>query len=107
MKIAVPTDDGFIIGSQIRYFRGYFVATVMACKIVEEELRWNLLSEILTSEHGFYYNLADCDAVILNKGNTGLGALLAAKGKEIIYTEETLISQAVTNYLKTTLVLTD
>jgi hypothetical protein len=45
--------------------------------------------------------------VILNKGNTGLGALLAAKGKCIIYTEETLINQAIKNYLKTAPVLTD
>ena len=99
MKIAIPTDDGFIVREQFRGARGYVVATVLKGKIVHQELRWNLLSEILTSEHGFFYNLVDCDVMIVNEIRSGHRELFKTRRKEIIRTDQTEISKAFIDYL--------
>jgi predicted Fe-Mo cluster-binding NifX family protein len=99
MKIAIPTDDGEIIGLQCRSCRGFLVATVKAGKIVHQELRWNFLSEILTSEDGLFYNLCDCDVVLVNQISEMNRERLNAKKKKIVLTEETDVNKAFTNFL--------
>ncbi|HTX88604.1 MAG TPA: hypothetical protein VMC08_06410 [Bacteroidales bacterium] len=99
MKIAIPSDDGILVGTQFRCSRAFYVVTVNAGKITRQELRWNLLSEILTSPHGFYYNLCDCDIILLQEHENGLGEALKAKGKTVSYTCQTLVNQAVKNFL--------
>jgi predicted Fe-Mo cluster-binding NifX family protein len=99
MKIAIPTEDGLIVEQQCRCSRGFMVATVKSGKIVHEELRWNLLSEILTSEEGLFYNLCDCDIVIVNQLSERHSENLKAKKKKIVQTDETDISKAFSNFL--------
>jgi predicted Fe-Mo cluster-binding NifX family protein len=99
-KIAIPTDDGRIIGKKFMGSRGFLVATIESGKIVHEEIRWNLLSEMMTSEHGALYNLCDCDTVIVNNiGHCHCKRLIADK-KEIIQTAETKINKIFGDYLK-------
>jgi len=99
IKIAVPTDDGLSIGQQFRCSRGFLVATVKEGKIVHEEMRWNLLSEIMTSEYGFFYNLVDCDIVIVNEIGNGQLELLHAIKVESVQTDQTEILKAFSTYL--------
>ncbi len=99
MKIAIPTDDGLIIMPQCRCSRGFQVATVKSGKIINQELRWNLLSEILTSEDGLFYNLCDCDVVIVNEISEKNSENLKAKKKKIVETDETNVAKAFINFL--------
>ena len=99
MKIAIPTDDGSIVRSRFSSSRGFLVATVKSGKIIHQEMRWNLLSEFLTSEHGFFYNLVDCDVVIVNEIGSGHRELFKTRRKEIIHTDQTEISKAFLDYL--------
>jgi predicted Fe-Mo cluster-binding NifX family protein len=100
IKIAVPTDDGEVIVQQCRCSLGFIVATVKSGKIVNKELRWNLLSEILTSEEGLFYNLCDCDVVILNQISERHRTTLNDKKKKIVLMEETDVSKAFVNFLE-------
>ena len=99
MKIGVPTNDGMVIETKFRGTRGFLVVTIDSGKIVHEELRWNLLSEIFTSEHGDLYNLCDCDAVIIKEIGTCHCARLKADSKEIIRTTETDIIKVFGEFL--------
>ena len=102
MKVAIPTDDGLIIGEQCRCSRAFLVATVKSGKIVHKELRWNLLSEILTSEDGLFYNLCDCDVVIVDQISEAHSENLKSKKKKIIRTDETNVGKAFINFLNST-----
>ncbi|MCX6250894.1 MAG: hypothetical protein NTX61_09085 [Bacteroidetes bacterium] len=99
IKIAIPTDDGSIVRQEFRGSRAFWVATIKAGKIVRQELRWNLLSEILTSEYGFFYNLTDCDVVIVNEIGPRHSELLQEIKKMIVRTKQTEISKALNTYL--------
>jgi predicted Fe-Mo cluster-binding NifX family protein len=92
MKIAVPTDDGLVIRHDFSPSRAFLVVTVESGNIIEKEIRWNYLSEMLTSEHGTFYNLCDCDAVVANQICNCTCGLLNKKEKKIIRTDETLIT---------------
>ena len=97
-KIAIPTDDGRILGEKFRGARGFLVATIESGNIVHQELRWNLLSEMINSGLGAYYNLFDCDAVIVNEIGQCLFQRLKTEKKIIIQTTETDIPHALIQY---------
>jgi predicted Fe-Mo cluster-binding NifX family protein len=100
IKIAIPTDDGLIVRQKFAGSRAFVVATVKAGMIVHQELRWNLLSEILTSEHGFFYNLVDCDVIIINEIGNSHRDLFKVRKKEIVHTDHTKISKALDSMLE-------
>jgi predicted Fe-Mo cluster-binding NifX family protein len=100
LKIAVPTDDGIILGKQFKCARAFLVATIQSGQIVCEDLRWNLLSEIMTSDLGFFYNLEDCNTVIVNDIGPGHTEMLKARKITVIRTKESHISMAFSKYLK-------
>jgi len=99
IKIAIPTDDGSIVRSRFSSSRGFLVATVKSGKIIHQEMRWNLISEMMTSEEGYFYNLADCDVVIVNEIGQCQCQRLKAEKKDIIQTVETDIPKAFIKYL--------
>jgi predicted Fe-Mo cluster-binding NifX family protein len=103
IKIAIPTDDGLIIRQHFRGSRGFVVATILEGKILHQELRWNLLSEILTSEHRYFYNLIDCDVVIVNEIGPRHHELLLAIKKKITLTNQTEIHKALNEYFSSNL----
>jgi predicted Fe-Mo cluster-binding NifX family protein len=98
-KIAIPTDDGLIVNEKFKGARGFMVATIESEKIIHQEIRWNLLSQIMTSEHGSLYNLCDCDAVIVNQIGQCQCKTLEADNKIIFQTAETNINEAFKAYL--------
>ena len=102
IKIAIPTDDGRIIGKKFRGSRGFLVATIESGRIVHQELRWNLLSEMIISGLGVLYNLCDCDAVIVNEIGECLCQRLKADKKSIIRTIETDIPLVLIQYIEST-----
>ncbi len=99
MKVAIPTNDGQVIGKKFRGSRGFLVTTIESGKIVHQELRWNLLSEMIISEHGSLYNLCDCDAIIVNEIGQCQCQRLKAEKKDIIQTIETRINKVFGEYL--------
>jgi hypothetical protein len=99
IKIALPTDDGLLIGQKFMGARGFLVATVEGGKILHQEVRWNLISEILTSDYGFLYNLEDCDMVIVNEIGGCNRERLMALSKKIIRTDQTEIPKALIQFL--------
>jgi predicted Fe-Mo cluster-binding NifX family protein len=92
MKIAVPTDDGINIHHEFSSSRAFLVITVNSGIINEQEIRWNYLSEMLTSKSGTFYNLFDCDAVIVNSISCYHRSYLTLSEKKVIETEVKLIS---------------
>jgi predicted Fe-Mo cluster-binding NifX family protein len=99
MKIAIPTDDGLIVRQHFKGSRGFVVATMKAGMIVHQEMRWNFLSEIMTSEYGSFYNLVDCDLVMVSEIGNCQRELLKAINKGIVLTDQTEITQAFIDYL--------
>jgi predicted Fe-Mo cluster-binding NifX family protein len=100
MKIALPTDDGIKIRPGICNSRAFQVATVKSGMIIHKELRWNLLSERLTSELGCFYNLNDCDVLILKETAITPSQIMKLKNLIIVQTNENDITVGLTNYLK-------
>jgi len=99
MKIAIPTDDGVIMKPVICRSRGFVVVTIEDGNIIQQELRWNLLSEIMTSHDGIYYNLHDCDRVLTNGLGVSSVELIKGKSIEIKHTDEPTINEAILNEL--------
>jgi predicted Fe-Mo cluster-binding NifX family protein len=100
IKIALPSDDGLLVGQRFIASRGFLVATADHGVIVDQEMRWNLISEILTSDLGFFYNLEDCDVVIVNQIGSCNRKRLEALGKEIFRTDQTEASEALAEFLE-------
>ena len=107
MKVAIPTDDGLIVRQHFRGSRAFIVATVKEGMIVHQDLRWNLLSEILTSEHGSFYNLVDCDILIVNEIGNCQREILKTIEKEIIHTDQTEISKAFVDFMESVYILNE
>ena len=100
IKIAIPTDDEATISPYFGGSRGFIVLTINDSGIIRTEMRWNRFSDILTSKHGNYYNIYDCQAVLVNViGSCHCQRLDNAK-KEVIRTDEILITKAVFGYLE-------
>lgn len=98
--IAIPTDDGLIVRSRFSSSRGFLVATVKSGKIIHQEMRWNLLSEMMTSKEGYCYNLTDCDVVIIKEIGPAHAQILENKNITIARTGETELMAAFLQYLK-------
>lgn len=79
--------------------RAFLVTTIEEGKIINQELRWNLLSEKLTSKYGTYYNLFDCNMVIINDIDQCQERMLKDKKITIIITKESLITKVFKDYL--------
>ena len=92
MKIALPTDDGLIIEKEFGSSRAFLVVTFESGEITGTELRWNYLSDMLTSRHGYLYNLCDCETVVVNQIGSCHCSKLRQQGKKFIHTKEKLIS---------------
>ena len=104
MKIAIPSNDGLMIKCGGCSSKAFLVATIDGNVVVSQELRWNLLSEMMTSPEGIYYNLLDCDLVLLNGNSCGLLRFLKSKNIEVKYTAELTIVSALANVLSPVLI---
>ncbi|MGA3012507.1 MAG: hypothetical protein ABSD71_00590 [Bacteroidales bacterium] len=98
-KIAIPTNEGVFIRQRFMGSRAFLVTTVEEGKIIDQELRWNLLSEKLISKYGTYYNLFDCALVIVNDIDQCHERMLKDKKIKILNTKEPLITKVFKDYL--------
>jgi len=103
MKIAIPTDDAIMLSAHVNNPKGYLVLTVEGGEIINEELRWNKLSDILTSDNGIFHNLMDCSAVMVNITSKNIDEYFQAKNIEIITTREVIITKVILDYLEVTM----
>jgi predicted Fe-Mo cluster-binding NifX family protein len=100
MKIAVPTNDGLRITPDLGQTEAFLVITVKAEEIVSEELRNNRLNTYLTNEKGPLALIEDCSVVLVNHVDLLFCEMLKANHMECINTSETLITNALLQYLK-------
>ena len=103
MKIAIPTEDGFTVNQHFTPVRGFLVSTIQFGEVVRQEMRWNPESEIRTSEDRSYQNLFDCEKVIVREIDFNESNNLQSQKKEVIKTEETIITNVLMQYLSTSL----
>jgi predicted Fe-Mo cluster-binding NifX family protein len=101
MKIAIPTNDGFTINPQFTTTRGFLVSTIQFGEVVGQEMRWNEKSEFLSSEDKYLKELTDCDRIIVKEIDSNQGIFFQLKKKEVIKTNETLITKVLMEYLGT------
>ena len=100
MKIAIPTNDGFTVNQGFNQEQGFLVTTIRLGEVVQQEMRWNQQSEILASAGGTYKNLSDCDKIIVREINIEMREYLQLHSKEVIKTEETIITTVLMQYLQ-------
>jgi len=98
--IAIPTDDGQIVRTRFSSSRAFLVVKVKSGKIIHQEMRWNLLSQMMTSEDGYFYNLADCNVVIVKDVGPAHAQMLETKNIIVARTGETDVMAAFLHYLK-------
>jgi len=103
MKIAIPTEDGFTVNQHFTPARGFLVSTIQFGEVVKQEMRWNPDSKIMTSEDRSYQNLFDCEKVIVREIDINQCNYLQLQKKEVIKTEETIITNVLMQYLSTSL----
>ena len=100
MKIAIPTNDGLNIEPVFEAARGILVITFELGEIVQEEMRWNKLQDMLTSGEGFFCTCRDCDDILVNSISDRFESVLTAKGKIVQHTKETIITRALVQYMQ-------
>jgi hypothetical protein len=100
MKIAIPTNDGLTISPDFGQAKGYLVLTLQLGEIVEEEMRWNRLSDILCSDDGLLHPINDCQVALVNDIGPAFARLVTGQKTEIIRTGETIITNAYVHYLE-------
>ena len=100
MKIAIPTNDGLNIEPVFEEARGILVISFELGEIVQEEMRWNKLQDILTSGEGFFCTCKDCDTILVNTISDRFEGVLTTKGKKVHHTHEKIITRALVNYMQ-------
>ena len=103
MKIAIPTENGLTVNQNFAPVKGFLVSTFQLGQIVEQEMRWNSPSTTMTIEDEVYKNLDDCEKVIVRNIDNKQSQYLQMHNKEVIKTEETIITKVLLNYLQNVL----
>jgi predicted Fe-Mo cluster-binding NifX family protein len=99
MKIAIPTDDGLTLAPQFTPSMAYLVLTLELGEIVHQEMRWNNPKKSPVSEIPPFHTIRDCSVVIVREIGAGPADVLKSQEKEIIRTNETIITSAFMHYL--------
>ena len=99
MKIAIPTDDGIHINSEMSA-KGFTVFTVELGEITGEEIRWNKATDDTSKQDGLQNAIDDCPVVLVNNTNGDIARTL--NGKQIIPVKGTIITKAIWNYIAET-----
>jgi predicted Fe-Mo cluster-binding NifX family protein len=103
MKIAIPTNDGLTLSPDFGQAKGFLILTLGLGEIIQEEMRWNKLSDMLCSSGGFLEPVSDCQVIMVNNIGPTFKELLSGQKKEIIHTRESIITNAYVHYLENTL----
>ena len=100
MKIAIPTDDGFTINQHFTPAKGFLVSAIQLGEVVDQEMRWNLNSEISVNKDESYKNLFDCDKVIVREIDYNQTGFLQSHKIDVIKTEEKIVTKVLMHYLQ-------
>ena len=103
MKIAITTNDGLSVAQQFSSAKGFLVMTIQLGEIVQQEMRWNSTTDTSGSNDAPDPNLMDCDTVIVHNKGINSKIYFLSLQKEIIDTDETIISKALLKYLNKSL----
>lgn len=100
MKIAIPTNDGLLISTQLNTASDYLVLTIELGEIMNQEMRKMNLKSNSGSENPFEI-IRDCNVIIAKGIPEELIPVLERQGKVIVKTKETIITSAFIQYLGT------
>jgi predicted Fe-Mo cluster-binding NifX family protein len=100
MKIAIPTNDGLTLAIQVNTALAYLVLTVELGEIVHQEKRLNNTNNVSVKEMTSFDMIRDCEVVILREIMEEPSGILKSPGKEIIRSNETIITSAIMHYLR-------
>lgn len=100
MKIAVPTQDGLQIATDLGQAEAFLVVTIKAEEIVSEELRKNRFDTYFKSGKGPLAMIEDCSAVLVLNPDLPFCELIRENHMECIATGETYITNAIIHYLE-------
>jgi hypothetical protein len=103
MKIAIPTYDQLNIVNNLVKANGFLVFTVQFGEIMEEEFRPIRNNDPLTNQDVWNAPLDDCSLVIFSELNEQNEKLLLKQKKQIVYTNETIITKIILEFLNTSL----
>ena len=103
MKIAITTNDGLTVAQQFNSPKGFLVITIQLGEIVQQEMRWNSADNTSASNEVPNSNLMDCDSIIVHNKGINSKIYYLSLQKEIIDTDETIISKALLKYLNKSL----
>ena len=98
MKIAIPTNDGLTIITQVNPDSSYLVLTLELGEIVNQEMRKMNLKPNSGSENPFEI-IEDCNVIIAKGIPEELVRLLEEQEKAIVRTKETIIISAFMQYM--------
>jgi hypothetical protein len=103
MKIAIPTSDEINIAENLSNSIGYLVFTVQFGEIVAEEFRPISWSDLLVDTGKSIPNIEDC-SVLIQRANGHGERVPAGSGKQVVITNESIITNIIVRYLNTSLV---
>jgi hypothetical protein len=99
MKIAIPTNDGLTVASQLSPVKGFLVMTIYLGEIMNQEMRWINANGNVADEEKILSYLADCDRVLVREITGRQKEILLSDSREIIPTGETIITKAILSFL--------
>ena len=98
MKIAIPTNDGLTIITQVNPDSSYLVLTLELEEVVNQEMRKMNSRSNSGSENPFEI-IEDCNVIIVKAIPEKFVPLLEEQEKTIVRTKETIITRAFMQYL--------
>jgi len=103
MKIAIPTYDRLNIVNNLVKASGFLVFTIRFGEIMEEEFRPIRKYDQFTNQDSWNEPLDDCSLVIFSELNEHNEKLLLHQKKQLVHTDETIITKIILDFLNTTL----
>ncbi|MCX6256359.1 MAG: hypothetical protein NTW49_00420 [Bacteroidia bacterium] len=95
MKLAIPTDDGLMMTRNFGSAKGFLILTIKSGEITEQQLRWNISGNPGISDD----NITDCDGILVKEIEDKYRQQLNLKNKEIINSDDQIITKAVIHFL--------
>lgn len=103
MKIAFPTNDGLSFCSDFSQSKAFLILTCELGEITGEEMRWNKTNDVIFNSDLFLTPINDCQVVMANDIGPLFTGLLRGKKKDIVLTQESIITNAYVHYLENSL----
>ena len=103
MKIAIPTNDRLNIVNDLFNANGFLVFTIRFGEIMEEEFRPIRNNHPFANKDAWNEPLDDCSFIIFSELNEQTENLLLKQKKQLVHTDEKIITKIILDFLNTTL----